>query len=76
MGAIACLIPFLVVFEPGLVMRSFWGNVAWVALTGVMGVYFATGTFQGFVGRSLQLAASHPGLSGSPRPIVSLCCVH
>ena len=54
MGAIAYLIPFLVVFEPGLVMRGSWGNIAWDALTGIVGVYFATGAFQGFVGRWLQ----------------------
>ncbi len=55
MGWVAYLIPFMIVFEPGLVMRSGWGEAAWNTAAAVAGIVFATGAIYGFLWRPLRI---------------------
>lgn len=56
MGWVAYLIPFVFVFEPGLVMRGTWGDVIWSAVPAVIGVIFATAAIYGHMWRPLRLS--------------------
>lgn len=54
MGWVAYLIPFMIVFEPGLVMQKSWGLVVWNLIPAVAGVIFATGAIYGYLWRPLK----------------------
>ncbi|GGL76331.1 hypothetical protein GCM10011392_33540 [Wenxinia marina] len=56
MGWVAYLIPFMIVFEPGLVMRTGWAATAWSVIPAVAGVVFATAAIYGWMFRHLGAA--------------------
>lgn len=54
-GWVAYLIPFVMVFEPGLVMQADTITVVWQAAGALAGVYFATGAIFGYLRRPLSM---------------------
>ncbi len=55
MGWVAYLIPFVMVFEPGLVMQAAPADIIWQLIGALVGVWFATGAIYGYLTRSLGL---------------------
>jgi TRAP transporter 4TM/12TM fusion protein len=53
-GWVAYLIPFVIVIEPGLVMRAPPFEIAWNFAGAVFGVYLATGAIYGYLGGPLS----------------------
>ncbi|UMA64410.1 TRAP transporter fused permease subunit [Roseivivax marinus] len=54
MGWVAYLIPFVMVFEPGLVMQAPLADILWQAAGAVIGIWFATGAIYGVLVRRLN----------------------
>ncbi len=52
-GWVAYLVPFVMVFEPGLVMQADTATIIWQAIGAVAGVWFATGAIYGYLSRPL-----------------------
>ncbi|MCI0593361.1 TRAP transporter large permease subunit, partial [Chromohalobacter sp.] len=55
MGWVAYLIPFVMVFEPGLVMQAEPADVMWQLTGALIGVWFATGAIYGYLTRHLGI---------------------
>nr|WP_240457752.1 TRAP transporter fused permease subunit [Halomonas socia] len=55
MGWVAYLIPFVMVFEPGLVMQAEASDIMWQLAGAVAGVWFATGAIYGYLTRHLNI---------------------
>lgn len=55
MGWVAYLIPFVMVFEPGLVMRAGVPDILWQFAGALAGIWFATGAIYGYLRRHLGL---------------------
>ncbi|EBA07778.1 TRAP transporter permease [Sagittula stellata] len=53
MGWIAYLVPFMIVFEPGLVMQAPFGIIVWHTLASFAGVGFVTAGIRGYFSRKL-----------------------
>ena len=56
MGWVAYLIPFVMVFEPGLVMQAPAADIVWQVAGALAGIWFATGAIYGFLLRPLGAA--------------------
>ncbi|MHA6343878.1 TRAP transporter permease [Roseivivax sp. CAU 1761] len=54
MGWVAYLIPFVMVFEPGLVMQAPLADILWQVAGAVIGIWFATGAIYGVLARPLN----------------------
>ena len=54
MGWVAYLIPFMIVFEPGLVMRTGWASTVWGLVPAIAGIVFATAAIYGWMFRPLR----------------------
>jgi TRAP transporter 4TM/12TM fusion protein len=55
MGWVAYLIPFVMVFEPGLVMQADSSVIVWQLIGALAGVWFATGAIYGYLTRHLGI---------------------
>lgn len=55
MGWVAYLIPFVMVFEPGLVMQAELSVIMWQLTGALAGVWFATGAIYGYLTRTLNV---------------------
>ena len=53
MGWVAYLIPFVMVFEPGLVMQAPVADIVWQFIGALVGIWFATGAIYGSLMRPL-----------------------
>ena len=53
MGWVAYLIPFVMVFEPGLVMQAPVADILWQFIGALVGIWFATGAIYGALVRQL-----------------------
>ncbi len=53
MGWVAYLIPFVMVFEPGLVMQASMADILWQFIGALVGIWFATGAIYGALVRPL-----------------------
>ena len=56
-GWVAYLVPFVMVFEPGLVMQADMATIIWQAIGALAGVWFATGAIYGYLSRPLGVAS-------------------
>ncbi len=54
MGWIAYLVPFMIVFEPGLVMQAPFGTIVWHTVASLAGVGFVTASMRGYFSRRLR----------------------
>ncbi|MDM7968164.1 MAG: TRAP transporter fused permease subunit [Paracoccaceae bacterium] len=56
-GWVAYLVPFVMVFEPGLVMQADTATIIWQAIGALAGVWFATGAIYGYLSRPLGVTS-------------------
>ena len=56
-GWVAYLVPFVMVFEPGLVMQADTATIIWQTIGALAGVWFATGAIYGYLSRPLGVTS-------------------